>query len=479
MKVIEDLALRTGPETEESLSPLDGMADFVNARSRGFYGSFISKIAAQYDFSITSMNTEIRAELRKSLGREPYKIEDVPPEIITKYLGNVMKSASDYKHNSIKAETNEFRKERLLVNKDGESALESELLDDSGKPKFLEIKERKEKMTLYVKKLFNKGKRFRTSLLSLIIAYEKARRKDNSIERCEFRDISFLTYQVDRDGDIIRDLHGEPLRIKNDGPGAKAIDFINGAEPNDPAYKAYKDLLWLCMEEGIDLAEENPLEYDSKFIDELVVTRVTKNKEYLNRKYLPSTVKRLRDISVYDYTEDVKIGKSRELTREDVIENKIIAFQDMTAVKFLETSKLPDRAGIQRYLALHAKLKGIRPLLVSKFKTINDILADKNGKYLEVNVSHFINGGSLYEDAKALIHVKGYLIMIDNYHVEDILKYIPIERAIEYITVLLEELRRTGYISSDVEYGINVTKDKIPHSLITGNYTYGKWDEAR
>lgn len=476
MKVITDLALRTGPEAEESMSHFQGLGDYVNGKSRNFYGSFVSKIAKQVDFSITKLNAQVMTDLRAELGREPYRIEDIPEEVVYKYTKNCMKSATDYKDNSIKAEMNEFKRERVFTDDEGKMKLESEIAAEQDNTKYIDLKDRKEKMTLYVKKLYNKGKRFRTHMMSLVISYERVKRNNPSTSTCKYSMISETTYRTDRDGDLIMSAKGLPLTITNDGAATKAIDFINGVEPNDPAYKAYQDLLWLCMEEGIDLSRENPLNYNEKFIDSLIITRVTKNKEYLNRRYLPSTAKRLRDISVSDYVEDVKIGKSKKQTRDDIIENKILAFRDLTSVEFFKQSKESARTELQLFLTKYCKLRHTRLIMLSKYRTLNDMIVDKSGHYLEIDVSHIIPGGSLYEDSKALVHVKGYLIMIDNYHCEDVLRYLPIKRASEYQNLLIKLIKEKGYEDSDTEYGIVLLKDKIAYSEVSGNFTYGKWE---
>lgn len=475
MKVIEDLALRTGPETEESMSTIVGQSEIVNTTRRKFTGNFVSKIARQKDFSIVSASNEARMEAKVRLGREPYRIEDIDPKYVIKYFENILASATIHDSDSLKEEEQEFSIGKVVVNEDGETATPADLIDSSDKPNFLEIKKRREKIALCLKKLNTKGKKFQTHMMSLIISYERAK-KANNVTDCKFRYVKDSTYQISSNGTLLRDMDNKLVLIRNDGLNRKAIDFINGEDINDSAYKAYKELLWLCSEEGIDLSLENPLDYDEAFIDELIITRVTKNREYLNRKYLPSTAKRLRDISVTDYIETVRIGKSKILKREDYIENKITEFRDRTAITFLNRSLPVVRPAIQQYLSRQARLTGDTLIRVSKYKSMNDILIDKNGNYLEIDVSHLLTNDCMFAKSKALVHVKGFLILIDNYPYEEHLRYLPIQVALEYTCEIEKAIVKFGYVNSNRNFAISQAKEKITHLDISGNRTFGSWN---
>lgn len=475
MKLIEDLALRTGPETEESMSTVEGQAAKVNETRKWFTGNFVNKIANQIDFSITSASSEARVEARNRLGREAFKIEDIDPKYIIKYFENIMQSATKHNTGSIKEEEQEFKIGKAVTNEDGDIATPADLIDTSDKLNFIEIKKRREKLALCVKKLNTKGKKFKTHMMSLIISYERAKKRVLGLDECKFRYVKNGTYQITERGTLIRDIHGNLVTIRDDGIHKKAIDFINGEDKNDSAYKAYKELLWICSEEGIDLSAENPLTYDEEFIDNLIITRVTKNREYLNRKYLPSTAKRLRDISVTDYVDHFVCGKPKILKREDYIENKVTEFRDRTVISFLDKSIPVVRPAIQQYLSLQSRLTGQPLLRVNKFKSMNDVLINRNGNYLEIDVSHIIPNGALYSNSKALIHVKGFLILIDNYPYEDCLRYLPIETAIEYTYAVEKAIIKFGLVNNNRAYAISQAKEKITHLDISGNRTFGDW----
>lgn len=458
------------------MSTIEGQANFVIKYNRKFEGNFVDKIARQPDFSITNAPAEVIAEAKARLGRLPYKIEDIPDEAVIKYLQNTMYSATNRDENSIKEEKNEFRVGSVVVNDEGETALPADLLDTQNKPNFVELKRRRAKLALAVKKLHNRGKRYRTHMMSLVISYERAKKLKSDVYDCKFRYVKDSTYQIMENGSILKDTEGNPITIRNDGVNKKAIDFINGENRNDSAYKAYKDLLWICSEEGIDLSKENPLDYDEKFMDALVVTTVTKNREYLNRKYVPDVAKRLRDISVSEYAEDIKIGRSKRLTREDYLENKITEFRDMTAINFLDKSVPVVRNAIQRFLSLYARVTGNKLVMVNKYKSYNEILINESGRYIEINVSSLLRSDCAFVNSKAVIHMKGFLILIDNYPYEDYVRYLPIETAVEFLQELEKALTAKGYVGNNKALGIDIVKNSISHTSISGNRTFGVWD---
>lgn len=459
------------------MCPLDGHNDFFNSKSRNYYGSFLALLDAQYDFSISKMSKVVRQELVEKLGREPYKIEDVPPHVIYKFVENQMESATSRNTNSIKAEEKSYRRERVFKDEeDGKIIQASEIAVDEDKGKFLTYYERKDKLALIVKKLHNKGKRFKTHMMSLIISYERAKANDPTITKCSFRHVGETTFVANDKGDPMASAQGGYATIRNDGGAVRAIAFLNGEEPEDSAYKAYKELLWLCYEEDIDLTKENPLNYTSKFIESLIIRRVTKNREYLNRRFSPDMAERLRHVSISEYkTVNTTTNKIRK-SRPEIIENKILQFQTATEAKFIIETRGSDRRIFQEYIGLYAKLFGRDKFFItSRYDSYNDILVDKNGKYLEIEVLHLLPVEVTARSVKAIVNVKGYFILIDNYEYEDDLKYLPIERAIEYMTLLIEQMSGK-YNTSQIERAVDYEKGKISYSSVSGNYTYGKWD---
>lgn len=203
------------------------------------------------------------------------RLEDIDESWVRKYLENVLTGIKINKSGGIREYAKQHLEAQTFNDSEGEAVEEGELLVDDTDYAPMTVAEAKSKLPYLLKRLHDKSMAMRTSAISLIIAYEKAKRYTKCPRPKDI--LGAGVYKMGKDGNF----DGLFPDSANSGKVfPPACDWIRGFD-RDAYFSDAVELLRICEILGVDITKEDPLDYQAKDINKLKVTYITKNRDYL------------------------------------------------------------------------------------------------------------------------------------------------------------------------------------------------------
>ena len=299
--VLRDIASRSGSPNEDSPCPYMGEAKWFYDQTKNVSRDMLSKLDNFSDFNSIEKHVQpgpYDKDLPKTGSALKY-FEGLTDEFgmvisdpidvswVKSYLGNIMFSIKKYDKGGFKEEERKYGMARAVMDsegEDGEDLIESsDLITQNKSFEFRDTLDYINKLPFLVKRLYECGREHNIHMFSLIIAYEKAKKKLKGRPQ-PASVLANKVYKLNFDGSIAT-RNGELDYItENKGDFAKwAYPWISGKkkELRGRYYKNLQELLGICAALKIDLSKEDPLLYTQEFIDSLTVTYIETNKEFL------------------------------------------------------------------------------------------------------------------------------------------------------------------------------------------------------
>lgn len=313
-KVITDIALRTGDHTKENFSYGPGMKHVVYKfwKDTEDTSSILEEhFEAQKDFDCDVIRSSMseddiengEAEEDTFSAYDPAKdpvdfkeynrrLEDIAPKYIEDYLGNVIYNIC-YHDSTLRRHQKKHQVQPCLIG-DGDDG------DDFTELADLQIEERDEwslgqkqaaqrNLNYVIKRLHNMSRYSKVHMLSYIAAYERAKlyiERNHLSGGCKSLSDNVViaqgVYLCDENGDITK-----KVAVENKNKRAKNMfNWIVGRESEYSAYyQDYLNFVHYCTVLDINLVDDDMTKYQSEFVDKLVVTTVTPNRQYVPAIY--------------------------------------------------------------------------------------------------------------------------------------------------------------------------------------------------
>ena len=481
--VIEDLASRNGSPTKDSVCPYEGQGEWFRKMSRGTIGNMLAKLRYQDDFNPDSIHPDENEYVKREEKLEKYntRLEDIHPSWVLKHLGWMMHRVRNSKDGGFSSDKEGNKEQMSVADADGDLVELADLIveeDEISIPKFDEYKR---EIPYLVRRLQTYGASYGIHMMSLIIAYErvKAQRIEN-IKNTEF--LKFNVYKANSMGALKETSDGKGyLKVMSNTDKSfsqwafkfitrKTDEFVNSY------YWDYIKLLDICRTLKIDLSKEDPLEYTYEFLEDMVVTHISNNKEYMSRggKAVNIVKQAIAGLCLDDYDR-----KETETVEEMSFKEKI----DYSRAKFnLSENKLITDFRSQRneeivnsFLSRYRYIyKDVPSKLDSKEHIINDgFVCDKHMNPLIFNTKALTQKELLHTRGFFMIHISGFLVAITGL---DTCGFLPMNLACRYLDVLLPQAMEY-YKPAEIEYNLV----QLIHSIKAkfGNDAYGTWKQTR
>lgn len=382
---------------------------------------------------------------------DPNRLEDIDESWVCAYFEDMLvgiKKNTDNSLNQYERET--ITKTLYFDNESGSVSDPSEHRAEKLDYSATEMTRWREKLPYILKRLHERSKEVKIHLLSLVFAYEKARAEAIAYER-KIKPSHILdknVYAMNPNGTI-----GLVLK-ENKHTTHEYLAWIRGEGERDEYFENVLELVYICERLGIDLKKESAFDYQEEYINGLIITYVTANREIRNR-INKDVYAGLKNISLKDFGKKKKENTALEYHK--LVRRKANQFLYSVApdiVKFRDNRNIHHEMPLLvRQLANISKTNEI----ITKNTSLDDgFYLDPNGNYLTVDVKAIFTMFPL-RFYRALIHSSGFLVLITG----DIsMFYIDYTKARAYLADVYK-----GTISEETRYE-NKTK-------------FGTWEEAR
>lgn len=461
------MALRNGYPKDsdtEAVSPYEGYNYGVIEKSKGAAVSLV-KLFKDYpgDFDATVAKPTAGpyfkrdSDDREFLDNYEINLERIDKSWITHYMENCMFDMRKNKNGSERRIREEQRDQQILTDDENESHEEVDFamddIDDELSP-IVKEKHRK-KLHYLIKRLSMFGAANGFHMMSLVIAHEKAKRflvinkvkASRNAGRAKQQDIlKFGYFAGDSIGGYKLNYEGEPIiRDQNKGDYAAWIhDFIIGRRitGNEEYYDDYMELLSICQELDIDLANEDPREYTAKFISDLAVTYIVSNKDYMSKVQRKSVIhEAIQQIKVSDFVKPVShVAGRRNIQNKINSESQLISINKMkffntTNQKVLEYRNVDSTGIINVFLEQYKDIYSEIELLDRDSLFEDGFIADSKTGQIKVFPAVILrdrdNG---LESDRFILHKSGVAVLLRN---DQILQFCLPPMYIAYMTAFL------------------------------------------
>ena len=448
--LIQDLALRSGSPTQESLSPYEGKYDVVAEMFRSSYdGSLSVLLASQPDYDADkqkpyrgkrtdeadeNMNNEFKDcnPMSEDIPEYPRRLEDIDISHVTRYLHNVIYGARFNANNSVKAYARNTQTTLTLQDNEGEYIEEKDLLiDDTGDYSAYELQEAKNQLPYYIRRLHDKSKEIGIHLISLMRAYERAKdlveienlNRKHMISVRPQHLISEGVYFMGADGTI------GALCPVDANKNSRAFQAAYAWLSSDSPTRRDANMLLNCFEMlGIDIRRESPLLYTKDYVDKLVVTYVTSNVDYLTRSSDNDKHSKYSSYgfvkSIYNQLKDLPLEAYEEYSKVSVMSEDDEA---QTAMRiFIDTPNVPDsdkyrseNMVAQEQMKLYNACKMVIHYYNERNKTVINLdrydcydgfFFSRTGNPLILDLGYLMKGVSPNMPVYFLLNCNGYLV---------------------------------------------------------------------
>lgn len=327
--VTEDVLTRLGEPDNYSFTPFNGLEQLVRDQFKGslrdrFNMSEFLEYVQDNDLDPKKINKaemlyglELQEKQNAGYTRLEELIEDQAP--VEKYMRDLLigykkNSNSPFNKNAaqltytFKDEEGREVEEKFLQKKDSVYDLES----------YYKVIE---EIPYLLKQIHQRSKQIHAHLFSFLRAYILIRRSHptGEIQPQEFS--HYELYRIKSDGSFDRMFDHAKDNRGEDYPYARR--FICGEYVHDNAYKACMKLATDLDIIGVDIAYEDPKQYNNSFINRLVCTYIPKNEEYYATygNIDPEVVKALHPDRLFQImnSTSISVATSYQATRDDVI----------------------------------------------------------------------------------------------------------------------------------------------------------------
>lgn len=301
-----------------------------------------------------------------------------------------------------------------------------------------------EKLPYLLKRLHERSKEVGIHLISLVIAYEKALKLALAV-KSNSEDVSVQPKDIIAQGAFLMTREGKiGSRILNSHHKTQEyFAWIRGMGEHDEYFDNVIELCHIAEKIRVDLTKEDPSEYQEEFINSLVVTYITSNKD-VGRRTNSEVLSGLRGLNLKQF--NVKQRPNEVDRYEAAVKLKANQFLFSTAPD-IELYRDPrnKHEDVKRFLA---QLAGITK--EAAYVTDSTILCDgfymvDKFSYFTVNVSDICNVTSDKQkkcrlaNYRALVHSSGFFILVTG----DInMYYLDIGKAGEYLTDVFASTQR-------------------------------------
>lgn len=343
-KVITDIALRVGEHNKDNFSYGPGMRHVLSKfwkDSEDTSSILEEHFEAQKDFDCDVIKSSMSADdvddgneeedtfAQYDPAKDPVdfkeynrRLEDIAPKYIEDYLGNVIYNIC-YHDSTLKRYQKKHQVQPCLIG-DGDDG------DDFTELADLQLEEKDEwslgqkqnaqrNLSYVIKRLHNMSRLSKVHMLSYIAAYERAKividKNHTSGGSRSLSDnvvISQGVYLCDQYGNITK-----KVSVENKNKRAKGMfDWIVGRECEFSAYYPdYLNFIHYCTVLDINIVDDDMTKYQASFVDNLTVTTVTPN-----RQYVPAVYQALKENAV-------NVEPSRPVV--DIIQNTVESFKQL------------------------------------------------------------------------------------------------------------------------------------------------------
>lgn len=298
----------SGLPTTESLSPYRGMTEVLRKQMAGGNGTLDFKsLVAHVAISIGDYDAYKQRPVAGPYHKREQG-EEVPPEAILTRLEDIDESwLENYVRSGIigykirgdgrSKQMKDFKEAISFQNSDGEYLTDADLMSDRDNTTDLHILEAKAKLPYLLKRVHFKSKQLGVSLISMFGVYLKIGGNASTPPRDMLR--GHTIWRMNNLG-FITSPYPETA---NQNPGfGDNLRYIKGLAKDEFYYDLleFRDTLDVL---GIKLWEEDPREFDEKFMSNLVVKYVMSNNEFLwkGQKRDASVLSALGSASVNDW----------------------------------------------------------------------------------------------------------------------------------------------------------------------------------
>lgn len=479
MKVTVEYLLRVGLPNEESLSPYPGGYSLIQEQLGGkmydFYKILAHGEVSDWEaraFPVVAGKYSSDKEARR--GPPLTHLEDIDESwFYERAKGYVIGIKTNNKGGLNEYEYNN-QETAEISDDEGNTIAEAEFVEEYESdytPE--EIVEARTKVLYLVKRLHERSKTIHIDLISLVIAFEKAR------ATCQGKNISAkdlvanTVYTMGENG-----IRGRKVLIedntKKDFPTAQK--WILGKSEPDSYLDNVHELLACCTILGVDIKKENPLDYTEELISGLVTQYIASNREYVMGKHRGTcrqTKSALREMSIDSY-ESLVIAEPK--TREDYTQN----LQEQRQSLFESTKQMYYSYFGRDYIYNAEWLKEFErwrwaynlakdPTVYHKqeyldstylnygglanWSTEDGFFIDKKGLPVVINVTPWYKHDNC--NTHALLHASGYLVKLTS--VAE-LQVLQIPTFTEYLLASVTE------------------KEKANFKIFDGNVKFGTWN---
>lgn len=440
--LIVDLISRSGSPNQDSLSPYDGYSSEVLKQFPNFQGDVAELLSKEADYEASKQKPQVGPYVKDRVGNPSdylTKLEDIDSSWVYQYTLNKLVGLKLQRAGGVKEFENNNKEIYITTMDDGTEISESEVLtitSDDYSPE--QISKATAKIPYILKRLHEKSKVVGIHLLSLIIAYERAKvytppGKIPKPSQIIHQGVYYMS-PYGTAGDLVH------ISANSGKVFPPANKWVRGEpEYQDSYYTNMLELLDICDIAGIDLKKENPLTYQEEFIDKLVVSYIERNREYVQRKHKGfnrNVLDALKNISLDAYDQEAKEAQKGP-DRETLILNTMQRFAEINVSSIHKDQLRPE--AVAKFITYYNYLTR------SEFD-MNHLLTNEGFLFLTKSIPAIFNVAPIcaekYLYQEALIHISGYAIIFSQ---GNQIVYQDIETLTQYLQEIVERRSFTYY----------------------------------
>jgi hypothetical protein len=399
--LLVDLILSDGSDSTESLSPYRSAAHEFFQQIPNAPSNALSMLEANKDYNADKQRPEPGTYRKRQDLPSTYlrRLEEIDESWVFAYLVNALTGMKINQSDGLHEYEQNNAETRTIQGSDGNTADEKDFLTQSGDYSPSEILSAAKKLPYLLKRLHMESIDRQVNLLSLIIAYERAKTADNNYDPKPRHILNNKVYRMFGTG------RNYSLMDIDDNKGKifpQANRWIHGdLDARDTYFYTAMELLDVCETLGIDLKQEDSNMYQQDFIDSLTVTYLAPNKMYVLAKHNKGSIESSKSyLDVYD------TGKSIALSEEEAIQNTIQVYLDSSLSRDGESI---DGRDLETFMRLYNQMRKCQYNL-RYFFTVDGFFYVNRSMVFTIDISGFCS--TLTRFRKALVHSDGFAIII-------------------------------------------------------------------
>lgn len=248
----------------------------------------------------------------------PRKLEEIDESWVKAYLIQALVGLKKDKCGGLREYRTTNRESTVFVDDNGDEVEESELAVEEQEYSPLTIAEAKSKLPYLLKRLHDKSKQIGVSVISLISVYERAKVSTAGKAVRPSDMLAYNVYRMDSHGNITSPF---PESANSAKQFPNAFAWINGSNRDKYFYDAM-ELLSVCDILGIDIKNENPMDFQEEDIQNMQVTYITRNRDYMRgaKGYNLEVLDCITKVSITDYSTQEAKEKDINFYVQDTIQ---------------------------------------------------------------------------------------------------------------------------------------------------------------